>query len=168
MPPHRLTRRQRVNRIRNRIIKAGKKGITLKQIARRERISTSSVYYYLRFIRKRKRGRAKIRRLGKKYYYIEPEEVKAPKPPVRGTVELRGYVNYTSDNPSRDIEIDCVIIVPNEQQTIITGSEQITEKVKHRLGAKLASMLKFGVSEANPSSANHFLFRRHGDEWIEF
>ncbi|MGO9643957.1 MAG: hypothetical protein ACLPY5_04330 [Candidatus Bathyarchaeia archaeon] len=81
---------------------------------------------------------------------------------------MRGYLNYTSDNPSRDIEIDCVIVVPNEEQAIITGSEQITQKVKQRLGAKLASMLKFGVSETTPSSANHFLFRRHGGELVEF
>jgi len=87
----------------------------------------------------------------------------------KGDVELRGYLNYTSsDRESRDIEIDCVIVVPNERREIIAGSEQIKQKVKRRLGANLASMLKFGVSEANPSSDNHFLFRRHGDELVEF
>lgn len=111
MSPHRLTFRERLNRILHRIINAGEK---------RE-------------------------------------------------VELRGYLNYTSlDYQERDIDIDCVIVVPNERSTIITGSERIKQKVKRRLGAKLASMLKFGVSEANPSSANHFLFRRHGDEWNDF
>src|SRR5208282_2725554 len=103
-----------------------------------ERISPSRTNYYLRTVQK-KRG-VKIRRLGKKYYYIKSGEVEGPRTPVRGYVELRGYVNYSSDHPSRDIEIDCVIIVPNEQQAIITGSEQITQRVKQRLGAKLASM----------------------------
>ena len=168
MSPHRLTRRQRTNRIRNRIINAGKKGISIKQIARLERISLNRTYYYLRFIRMRKRG-ARIKRLGKKYYYVKPRELETPKPTIRGNVELRGYFNYSSStHPSSDIEIDCVIIVPNEQQAIIAGSEQITQKVKQRLGAKLASRLKFGVSEATPSSTNHFLFRRRGGELVEF
>lgn len=167
MPPDRLTRRERLNRIRDRIIKAGPKGISIKQLVRLERISISRVYHYLHLIRMKKRI-ARIRRFGKKYYYVKPKEIEAPRPSIRGYVELRGYFNYTSDNPSSDIEIDCVIVVPNEQHAIITGSEQITEKVKHQFGAKLASMLKFGVSEANPASANHFLFRRHGGELIEF
>jgi hypothetical protein len=33
------------------------------------------------------------------------------------------------------------------------------------LGSKLASMLKFGVSGATSSSANHFIFRRRGGGW---
>jgi DNA-binding CsgD family transcriptional regulator len=171
IPRHRFTLRERANRILDRIINARDKGLSIKQIARLERISTSRVYYYLRLIRRR-RG-VRIRRLGKKFYYVhvKPTEVEARRirrPPGKADVELRGYLNYnSSDHESRDIDIDCVIIVPHDRRAILTGSEQIKQIVKRRLGVKLASMLKFGVSETNPSSANHFLFRRHEDNWIE-
>jgi len=171
MSRHRFTSRERANRIYHRIYIAGKKGISIKQIARLERISTSRVYHYLRLIRteQRKRG-VRIRRLDKKFYYVhvKPREVTAPSRPGKGYVELRGYLNYTSyKHGSRDIDIDCVIVVRHERHAILVGSERIRQVVKRRLGAKLASMLKFGVSETTPSSANHFLFRRQGDEWIE-
>jgi len=168
LSPHRITFRERLNRILDRIFNAGDKGISVKQIARPERISTSRTNYYLRTAQKKRDVR--IRRLDKKFYYVDPTELGLSKSTRsgRGDVELRGYLNYTSsDYQARDIDIDCVIVVPDERHAIITGSEQIKQIVKHRLGAKLASMLKFGVSEANPSSDNHFLFRRHGDEWNE-
>jgi len=169
LSPHRITLRERAKRILDRIFNAGEKGLSVKQIARPERISTSRINYYLRTEQKKRGG--KIRRLGKKFYYVNPNEVEVSKSKRlgKGDVELRGYFNYTSsDNPSSDISIDCVIVVPNENHAIITGSERITQKVKHRLGAVLASKLQFGVSEADPFSENHFRFSRRGEEWIEF
>jgi hypothetical protein len=92
------------------------------------------------------------------------------RPPYPGDreVELRGYLNYSSSQSARSIDIDCVMLVPYSQYGIVSGSERIKEKVEARLSAKLASMLKFGVSGASAYSADRFLFRRHGGAWIEF
>lgn len=174
MPRHRFTRRQRAYRIYSRIYDERRKGISIKQIARRERISTSRVYYYVRLIRRlqRKQG-VKIERLGKKFYYVPPElppERPGQLVPQRGDVELRGYWNYTSpDYESRNLNIDCVVVVPNTPIAIIAARERIKQLVSYGFGGKVASMLHFGVSEVTPESRNHFYYRRgEGDQWLEF
>jgi hypothetical protein len=178
----RFTKRERTSRIYNRINKAGKKGITAKEIARTERISPSRVRHYLRQLRKdQSKQRKRIDRLGRRYYRVHPFKVQTRiEPPMPttalwrprtegGEVELRGYLNYTSSpRMSRNIEIDCVMLIPNRGTEILAGSGRIKDMVEARLGRKLASMLKFGVSEATVNSANHFLFRRHGGNWLEF
>lgn len=184
MPKHRFTSRERVDRISQRIQKAGRKGISVRQIASRERISTGRTNHYLRLIRGKQKDRAKIERLDKKYYYLEPAHRKKrgttrhPEPQERENAqlaekkpleELRGYINYASSrHRSRDIDIDCVILVENDRAAVLAGSRRITDIVERRFGSKLARMLKFGVSPATAESANHFLFRRHGGDWIAF
>jgi hypothetical protein len=89
--------------------------------------------------------------------------------PVQRIVELRGYLNYSSSlHTSSNIEIDCVVLVPNDSTAILAGKGRIEDKVEAHLGEKLASMLHFGVSRATPESANHFLYRRQGGDWVEF
>lgn len=180
MRRHRFTKRERTNRIYHRIYNAGPKGISVRQIASRERISLSRTYYYLRLVRKVQRERGvRIQRLGKKFYNVQlqPTQVRPTEPrttswthpyPGDREVELRGYLNYSSSQPARNIDIDCVTLVPYSEFGIIRGSERIKQKVEARLGNKLASMLKFGVSGATPYSNDQFLFRRRGGGWIEF
>jgi hypothetical protein len=173
----RPTSRERENRISQRIQKVGRKGISAKQIASRERISRSRAYHYLRQIRGKQKHRAKIERLDKKYYYIETaqrkrrETTRRPRPqePREETRELRGYINYASSYfRSRDIDIDCVILIQKEPAATAAGIRRIKDKVERRFGYKLTSMLKFGYSLATPQSSNHFLYRRHGGNWIAF
>lgn len=180
MARHRFTRRERANRIHRRIHDAGDVGISVREIARRERISLSRTYYYLRLIRRAQRGRGvRIGRLGRKLHYVRPIQVEAriePRPIIleephyeATEVELRGYLNYTSSSKqARNIDIDCVMLVRHNRTAILAGSERIKDIVETRLGRKIASMLKFGVSEATPYSANHFLFRRHEGGWNAF
>ncbi len=170
----RLTRRERAYRIYGRIYDAGPEGITIKQLARQERISISRTYSYLRLIRRllRKRG-VKIQRLDRRFYYVplklKEEEARRSTAPRKGDVELRGYVNYmSSEYRGRDIDVDTVIVVANDERSITVGAERIKEMVKDHFGPKVARMLKFGTSPATPQSANHFLFRHHDGEWVEF
>ena len=170
MRKHQFSSRERVDRISQRIQKAGKRGISVKQIASRERISTSRTYHYLRLIRGKEKHGAKIERLDKKYYYLEPAE-KRPAPPKtqEPPVELRGYINYTSSSyRSRDINIDCVMLVEHDTAAVLAGSKRIADMVERRFGLKLAQMLKFGVSPTTPQSANHFLYKRHGGNFVAF
>lgn len=173
MRRHRLTKRERANRISQRIYNAGHRGISIKQIVWAERISISRIYYYLRLIRRAEKTRGfKIERLGKKFYRVREVDVKPRGRPIRARgppiVELRGYLNYASDYRSRNIDIDCVMLVSSDKASILAGSVRIKVIVEARLGRKLASMLKFGVSEAMPQSSNHSLYRRDGGKWIEF
>jgi hypothetical protein len=179
---HIFTKRERANRIYRRIYNAGDKGISVRQISRHERISASRTYYYLRLIRRAQRERGvRIERLDKRFYHVRLQRAAvkagmAPGPTVWTSpypgdrmVELRGYLNYTSSSQSaRNIDIDCVMLVPYSSRSIVAGSQRIKDKVEARLGNKLASMLKFGVSGATPYSANHFLFRHRGGGWIAF
>ena len=176
----RFTKHERANRIHHRVHDAGEMGISVREIARRERISLSRTYYYLRLIRRAQRDRGvRIRRLGRKLHYVRSIQVEAriePRPTVLEKphyevkeVELRGYFNYTSSSQqARNIDIDCVMLVRHNRTAILTGSERIKDIVEARLGSKIASMLKFGVSEATPYSTDHFLFRRHGGGWNAF
>src|SRR5208282_3617186 len=112
MSRFRLTERKRLNRIRRRIHAAGAKGMSVKEIARHEDVSISRAYYYLRLIRAKRHFR--VERLGKKFYYIGPSKKKTRRKTSKKTaiVELRGYFNYTSSSrSSRNIDIDCVILV---------------------------------------------------------
>ncbi|MGD0424237.1 MAG: hypothetical protein ABSA92_12385 [Candidatus Bathyarchaeia archaeon] len=176
---HRFTKRERESRIYNRIKKAGKRGISVGQIASRERLSKRQINRYLRQLHKdQAKHKRKIAKLGRKYYPIRPIKVPARTEPATTAIwkprlpgaqaELRAYVNYASSQPSRSIDIDCVIIVPNDNSAILSGSEQIKEIVEARLGTQIASMLKFGISEATANSTNHFLYRRRGGSWVAF
>jgi len=175
---HRFTKRERANRIYRRIYNAGDRGISVRQIARLESISKSRVYYYLNPIRRVQRAQTfRIERLDGKFYYVPPIEASIE---LKSTMkrqsyhgeteaELRGYLNYTSSSHrSRNIDIDCVMLVPHNRIAILAGSERIKDMVEARFGHKLTSMLKFGVSEATPNSANHFMFQRRGGGWIAF
>lgn len=183
----RFTSRERASRIAQRIRNAGSKGISVKQLASRERISRSKTYRYLSLARGKQKKGAKIERLDKKYYSIKPtqwrksrttpsprpQEPQRPESPESSRQEpqvgLRGYVNYASSSfRSRDIDIDCVMLVEHDRAAILSGSRRITDIVERRFGPKLARMLKFGVSPATPESANHFLYQRHGGNWIAF
>jgi hypothetical protein len=178
---HRFARSERMSRITRRIQKAGRRGISPKQIASQERLSRSRTDHYLSQIRKQKS--AHIGQLGKKFYYTElPGRKKSrttrprtqePESPrlneQKKRVELRGYINYSSSRyRSADIDIDCVTLIEHDNAAIAAGIRQITSIVERRFGPKLARMLKFGVSPATPESANHFLCRRHGGNWIAF
>lgn len=176
-----------MSRIYNRIQNAGPKGISIKQIARHERISVSRTQYYFRLMHKAQRGGdARISKLGTKFYYVRlhPHQARVkvkPKTvehtpsvwtlPHQGDTEaeLRAYVNYASSNqPARSIQIDIVTVVPYAWSEILAGSQRIKDLVEARLGSKLASMLKFGVSGITPTSADHFLYKRQGGGWVEF
>ena len=146
MRKRRPTSRERENRISQRIRKAGRKGISPKQIASRERISRSRAYHYLRQIRGKQKHKAKIERLDNKYCYIETaqrkrrETTRRPRPhePREETRELRGYINYASPrHGSADIDIDCVMLVEHDRAAILAGSRRITDMVERRFGLKL-------------------------------
>jgi hypothetical protein len=158
-------------RIDGRIQKAGPKGATLHGLSRLEGLSISRTRYYLALIRKlREKQGVKVERLGKRFYYVKVAEPERPKQlrPERGDVELRGYWNYKSpDYESRNLNIDSVAVVPNNPNAILAAKARIQELVRHKLGARIASMLHFGISEAQPESRNHFLYRRGGGEWLE-
>jgi|SRR5208337_103968 len=167
-----FTKRERAIRIDGRIQKAGPKGITIRRLARLERISTGRIRFYLRLIRKsREKQGVKVERLGKRFFYVKLAEPERPKQlvPQRGDVELRAYWNYDSPNyAGHDIDIDCVVVVPNSPNAIVAARERVKGMVRNRLSEKIASKLHFGVSEATPQSSNHFLWRRgSGDQWHE-
>ena len=181
----RYSERKRTMRIYTCIQSAGSKGISERQIARHERLSLRRTRYYLRLMDKsQNRRNPRIASLNRRYYYVRLPT----KPRIRvkprivehtpslwtlpqhgdAEVELRGYSNYMSfSQSSRNIEIDCVMLVPYNWSAIVAGTEQIKDMVEARLGSKLVSMLKFGVSGVTPNSANHFLYRRQGGGWVE-
>lgn len=183
----RFTEGERKLRILSHLDKAGRRGMSVREIAEREHLSLSRTYFYLRLIRRDHLGKnVRIERLGRRFYHVQvppvhpkPRPVRvnvaAPLTPVWTTplhgdreVELRGYLNYASSGRSRGIDIDCVTLVRYNESAIVTGSVWIKSKVEARLGSKLASMLKFGVSGASTYSGDHFLFRRQGRGWVEF
>jgi hypothetical protein len=174
MPRDRFTKRERAQRIYVALYTAAQKqqGLTVTELARRERISKARVRYYLRLIRRVQRKQSvKIERLGNKFYYVPPQ----PPPerprqliPQRGDAELRGYWNYASPKySSGNLNVDCVEVVPNIPNAILAGKARIEAPVRHRLGEKVASMLHYGVWPATPESRNHFLYRRGGGEWLD-
>jgi hypothetical protein len=179
MTRRRFTERERADRIRHRIYDAGERGISVQELARRERVSPSRTYYYLRLIRKAQMDQGvRIRRLDRRLHYVSPIQVEPRMEPRPSTwkaphdnatvVELHGYLNYASSQPARNIHVDCVMVVPHNRTAILAASERIKDLVEARLGSKIASMLKFGVSEATPYSDDHFLFRRHRGDWNAF
>jgi hypothetical protein len=81
-------------------------------------------------------------------------------------VELRGYWNYDSpDYDSRDIDVDCVLVLPNSTFALAMGVTRIKRVVARNLGTRVASRLHYGVSRATSGSSAHFTYRRGEDWW---
>jgi|GEM_PF-5538636 len=170
MPRHRFARRERTNRIYSRLHSSSLqgKGLTAKQIARYERLSLTRTFNYLRILRGAK---APIQKLDGRFYYVPPRE-EAARPQQRSVkkdqIEFRGYLNYASSgHRSRDIYIDCIIVTDRDSFAIAAAKSRIESLVRSKFGRSVAAMLHFGLSEVSADSADHFLYRRRGDEWHE-
>jgi len=164
----RFTRRERANRIYRRIHDSTirNKPLTIPQIARLERISKSTVYRYLPYIRRSQRKRGiliNIRRVKKKRFLIyEKIAVKGPALTVPRW-ELIGVVKYDQQGPARILELKVMILLPNrDKATIDKGIEEIKDMMQDHNFAGLVPSMEFTTIPATAESRPYFRYLHSG------
>lgn len=164
-----LTRQERARHIYARIYNGTIAGhpLTIAQIARVERISTSRLNHYLRVIRRAlKKRHIRIQRLRNKLIYVNLEvkeqALQRPATPAEAVRmwELHGTVKYKdSPYPPRRIIIDIMTLIPSRDQiTVATGIAQLQEAVRDRFGSKLAARMELATIPATSESKPYFRY----------
>ena len=169
----RKTRKQRVRSIYRRIYESTgrNKPLTMREIARAERLSLARIRFYIRLIRKAQRRKGiliKVRHFGKKRVLIYENVARKEAGFVRqqrGEWELRGSVKY-SQAPQRGLQIEMMILIPSRDlATIHRGIQQINEILKDHNFAGLVDEMEFGTVPASSLSRPFFKYKHKGEDW---
>jgi len=170
----RFTRQERLNSIYRRIYSSTirNKPLTIAQVARLERISKSTAYAYVRYLRRKleRKGNIRIKMLRvkkKRFLVYENLAVKEAallrEQPTKAAWELRGTVRY-DQGPGRGIDINVVILIPDrDKATVDRGITRIQETLGDHNFGTLVKWLDFGISPATPQSRPFFNYRHSGD-----
>ncbi len=169
----RQTRKQRIRSIYGRIYDstARNKPLTMREIARAERLSVARIRFYVRLIRKAQRRKGiliKVQPFGKKRVLIYENVARKEAGFVRqqrGNWELRGSVRY-SQGPQRGLQIEIMILIQDrDHATIRRGIQQINEILKDHNFAGLIDEMEFGTVPASSLSRPFFKYKHTGEDW---
>jgi hypothetical protein len=154
---------------------------TIRQIAHRVGLSVANTRRYIRELdkklQKRSHGHVAIQKFNNRYLCVVTPEAQRPREltPQKGDIIIRGYVYYASTYRSRNIDINCVAVVPRDWRipaqhdpAVVATMFRIRNLVKDKFGEKLARMLNFGFEEATPYSYNRYVYKHAGGPWIDF